>query len=305
MARANGTARARLASGSPPWHPSETSRYASSTETCWTRSPAEFVDDRHNGVGFRPVRLHPGAQEHPGRTQPPGGHARHGGAHPESPGLVTRGADHAALGRRGPDDHRFAPQRRLVALLHRGEERVHIQMQDHPEHPGANRTRSGAETRVLAARGEWGVAKGERRGGANREGESRAVAGGRRFVDAGFSLNPRLWWVPAEVTRRRPGTLNVQRSTSNAQPPTSNVQRPTSNVQRPERKTAKERRSEGEQRTPGRGSTGFCALRVFRGHPDFPPTAPPSKEARWETGEFSFRLRRVGRRRSPPLESGP
>ena len=55
-----------------------------------------------------------------------GGHRR---AHPEDPRLVGRGGHHAAAA--DPADHdRLAAQRRLVALLHGGEERVQVDVED-------------------------------------------------------------------------------------------------------------------------------------------------------------------------------
>ena len=51
-------------------------------------------------------------------------------AHPELPGLVARGGDHPAPVRPPPDRHRPAAQRRVVALLHRCVERIHVEVED-------------------------------------------------------------------------------------------------------------------------------------------------------------------------------
>ena len=42
--------------------------------------------------------------------------------------------DDAVLGGRGADNHRPAGQRRVVAMLDRGEQTIHVQMGDDPEH---------------------------------------------------------------------------------------------------------------------------------------------------------------------------
>ena len=67
------------------------------------------------------------------RAQRARGPQRHRRADAEHARLVRRGADDAAIVRpAAADDDRLAAQRRVVALLDRGEERVEVDVQDRP-----------------------------------------------------------------------------------------------------------------------------------------------------------------------------
>ena len=71
---------------------------------------------------------------------------RHRRARTEDAGLVTRAGDHAAAAEPA-DQHRPAPQRRPGQLLHRREERVHVEVQ----HPPARLRGSQASAEVTVA----------------------------------------------------------------------------------------------------------------------------------------------------------
>ena len=70
------------------------------------------------------------------RAEPPGHRRRHGRVHAEPPGLVGAGRHHAASPRAAHDD-RQAGQGRVVEHLHRGEEGVHVDVEDDPLTPVA------------------------------------------------------------------------------------------------------------------------------------------------------------------------
>ena len=63
------------------------------------------------------------------RALAPRRHGRHRRAHPEDAGLVARCRHHATLAG-AADGHGLAAQGRIVALLHRGEEGVHVDVDD-------------------------------------------------------------------------------------------------------------------------------------------------------------------------------
>jgi hypothetical protein len=67
--------------------------------------------------------------EHQLRAEPLGGRRRHGRAHAELARLVACRHHHAALAA-AADRDRLAAQRRVVALLHRRIERIHVEMDD-------------------------------------------------------------------------------------------------------------------------------------------------------------------------------
>jgi hypothetical protein len=81
----------------------------------------------HQRTGL-PVRPEPARQEGGVGAAPARLVRRHRRAHPEHPGLVRRGRHDAPLAH-APDHDRLAPQRRLVALLDRREERVEVEVQ--------------------------------------------------------------------------------------------------------------------------------------------------------------------------------
>ncbi len=106
----------------------------------WRQGP----HPRHHRRARRPVRVEPPTQERRVRAARPGLRGRHRRAHAVRPRLVRRRGHHAAQA--DPADHDgFAPQRRLVALLDRGEERVQVDMQDR---------RLGAHDDILARRSD-------------------------------------------------------------------------------------------------------------------------------------------------------
>ena len=90
-------------------------------------------------------------QEHRVRAQPPGARGRHRAAHAVLPRLVAGGAHHAAR-TRAADHHRLAAQLGPLAHLDRGEERVHVDVQDR----AAGVVGVGAEARITAARHQPG-----------------------------------------------------------------------------------------------------------------------------------------------------
>jgi hypothetical protein len=94
----------------------------------------ETMDDGHDLAGFGLVSLHARPDEHAFRTKPARRDARHGGAHAELARLVAGRRDHAALRGRRAHDHRPPAQRRLIPLLHRRVERVHVEMEDDAVH---------------------------------------------------------------------------------------------------------------------------------------------------------------------------
>src|SRR5205807_6519117 len=67
-------------------------------------------------------------------AQPPGSGGRHRRTHSGLTRLVAGRADHPALRRRRPDNDWLAAQGWIVALLDRGVERIHVQMENDPKH---------------------------------------------------------------------------------------------------------------------------------------------------------------------------
>ena len=78
--------------------------------------------------------IHTGPHEHAFGAKPVRRHAWHGRVDAEFARLVAGGAHHPTLRRRRPDDDRLAAQRRIVTLLDRGLERIHVQVEDHAKH---------------------------------------------------------------------------------------------------------------------------------------------------------------------------
>ena len=66
------------------------------------------------------------------RTKPGRGTQRHGGMHSELARLIGGRSYNAALVGRSSDDNRLILQRRIVELLHRDEESVHVYVEDGP-----------------------------------------------------------------------------------------------------------------------------------------------------------------------------
>ena len=90
----------------------------------------DAAQDFHDGRGLRAIRVHPRAHKYPVRAEPAGGARRHGGMDFEFPRLVAGRADDAALIRRRADDDGPAAVFGMIALFDRGEERVHIHMEN-------------------------------------------------------------------------------------------------------------------------------------------------------------------------------
>ena len=89
----------------------------------------DIPHDRHDLPGRLAVVLEAVRNDDQIRAQPPGAHHRHRRVDPEPPRLVGRRRDHAPAS--GPTDHDRTPtQGRIVALLDRGVERVHVDVQD-------------------------------------------------------------------------------------------------------------------------------------------------------------------------------
>ena len=86
------------------------------------RGVVEHREHRPAGGG---VGVHPGRHDDRVGAQRPRLTAAHGAPHAAGPGLVARGHDDPAA-----DDHRLAPQRGVVALLDRREERVEVGVED-------------------------------------------------------------------------------------------------------------------------------------------------------------------------------
>ena len=87
---------------------------------------------REYGVNLlrdRAVNLEARGCENEVRAFAQGRHGRHGGMHAEFARLIARGGDHATFAAIA-DRQRFSAQRGRVALLDRGEEGVHVDMND-------------------------------------------------------------------------------------------------------------------------------------------------------------------------------
>ncbi len=99
----------------------------------------EVLEDRHHDPAGRPVGAEPAGEERGVGAQPARLVHRHRGVHAVRPSLVRGGGDHPALAEAADDDG-SAAQRRLVALLDRGEERIQVEVHDrgllpHPAPP--------------------------------------------------------------------------------------------------------------------------------------------------------------------------
>ena len=86
-------------------------------------------EDRVDLPRHRLVHVEARRHEHELRAHPPRRHRGHRRAHAETPRLVARRRHHAAFAAPA-DRHRPAAQRRVVALLDRGVERIHVDMDD-------------------------------------------------------------------------------------------------------------------------------------------------------------------------------
>ena len=118
---------AAAAAGSSANGPSSRSTNASSMLSCST-SGDSVPELGHDRARVRAVGLEPGEEHGRGRGQAAGAAHRHRRPRAGLPGLVRRRRDDAA--RTGAaDEHGLAAQRRLVALLDRGEERVRVGVQ--------------------------------------------------------------------------------------------------------------------------------------------------------------------------------
>jgi hypothetical protein len=83
-----------------------------------------------HGVVHGRVSLHVDRQEHPRRAQAFGVDDGHGAVDAEDARFVGAGGDHAASAALAADDHRQAAQFGTSRLLDRGEEGVHVEVQD-------------------------------------------------------------------------------------------------------------------------------------------------------------------------------
>ena len=86
-------------------------------------------EDRPDLLRHRPVDVEPRLHEDQLGAFPPGGDRRHGRADAELAGLVARGRDDAPLAR-AADRDRLAAQLRIVPLLDRRVEGVHVDVDD-------------------------------------------------------------------------------------------------------------------------------------------------------------------------------
>jgi len=85
------------------------------------------------------------------RAEPLGGDAGHGRPDTELSGLITGRTDHATLGGWRTDNHRLADHGRVVALLHGGVERIHVEMGDDAEHRDERLASAGDGWKLYAA----------------------------------------------------------------------------------------------------------------------------------------------------------
>ena len=91
----------------------------------------EPPEDRHHLAARLLVAAAVDWQEDPLGAQAAGGPQRHRRVDAELAGLVACGTDDAPLvGSAATDDHRLAAERRVVALLDRGEERIEVDVED-------------------------------------------------------------------------------------------------------------------------------------------------------------------------------
>jgi hypothetical protein len=78
--------------------------------------------------------IHPRREEHGGGAQACCGAGRHGGTDAEPAGLIAGGADDASAVSGRAHDNGLSAKRRVIALLDRREEGVHVEMKDDPVH---------------------------------------------------------------------------------------------------------------------------------------------------------------------------
>ncbi len=107
--------------------PRARSTNASSSESGSTSGETSRSSAHHRVAGVA-VGVEPAGEERRVRAPRPGLAGRHRRADAVLPGLVRRGRHHAAAAD-AADDDRLAAQRRLVALLDRGEERVQVEVE--------------------------------------------------------------------------------------------------------------------------------------------------------------------------------
>ena len=118
----------RVASGSPHAF-SVTSRYASSSDSGSTSGvTSRKIANTAVRCGLVPREI--GRHDDERRAQPDRLRHRHRRADAERPRLVARRGDDAALVGLAADGERLAAQRRVVALLDRRVERVHVDVED-------------------------------------------------------------------------------------------------------------------------------------------------------------------------------
>ena len=110
---------------------SVTSRYASSSDSGST-SGVHVAQDRHDLRRHRLVLVEVRPHDDQLRAKPHRARHRHRRAHAELARLVARRRHHAAPLGAAAHRHRPAAQRGIVALLHRGVEGVHVQMDNAP-----------------------------------------------------------------------------------------------------------------------------------------------------------------------------
>ena len=84
-------------------------------------------EDLTNAQGYRAVAREIGCHEHRLRAQAPGAGGGHGGLNTEGTRFIRRGA-HDRAGSFPRHHHRFALELGIIALLDRGVERIHIDM---------------------------------------------------------------------------------------------------------------------------------------------------------------------------------
>ena len=127
-ARLQPLARRSSPSGSPQAF-SVTSRYASSSDSGSTSGvTSRKIENTAFDAARYFVKVRPDDDER--RAEPDGPRHRHRRVHAERARLVARGGDDAASGRAGRRRRRACRERRVVALLDRRVERVHVDVEN-------------------------------------------------------------------------------------------------------------------------------------------------------------------------------